>query len=472
MRVSADSPRPADLDPRRRLPSVDEVLRDPAVADLCGRHGRPLVLRHVRARLEEIRLTSGGLPPEALAGDLAELPGQVERRLRAGAAPSLVRVINATGVVIHTNLGRAPLPRAAAERVAEVASSYTNLEYDLAAGGRGQRETHAEGRLQRLLSAEAVAVVNNNAAAVLLAVNTFADGREALVSRGELVEIGGSFRVPDVLAKGGARLREVGTTNRTRLADFEAALGPQTGLVLKVHPSNYRIVGFTDTPSRRELADFARRAGLPLVEDLGSGLIERLPGALAGEPTVGEALADGVDVVTWSGDKLMGGPQAGLIVGRRTHVDAMRRNPLYRALRVDKLTLAALDVVLLEHEAGRAALTLPALRMPHADEAELRARAEALAGSLSGCDGVQAEVARGVRRSAAERFPPPSCRPPCSRSATPGSARPAGRAAPGNPVVARWPRPAGARPAHGAAGRGRGLLGAIVRALGRDASGS
>ncbi len=371
----------AEVDPRRRVPSVDEVLRSPAMADLCASHGRALVLRHLRARLEEIRVSSraGG---DSLAAELRGLPEQVAERLRASTAPSLVRVINATGVVIHTNLGRAPLPPSAAERVAAVAASYANLEYDLPKGGRGQREGHAETRLQRLLGAPAVAVVNNNAAAVLLAVNTFGEGREALVSRGELVEIGGSFRVPDVLAKGGARLREVGTTNRTRLADFEEALGPQTGLILKVHPSNYRIVGFTDAPTRRELADLAQRAGVPLVEDLGSGLIERLPSALAGEPTVGEALADGVDVVTWSGDKLMGGPQAGLVAGRSASVDAMRRNPLYRALRVDKMTLAALDAVLDEHEKGHAAATLPVLRMLHEDEPAVRARAEALAASL------------------------------------------------------------------------------------------
>jgi L-seryl-tRNA(Ser) seleniumtransferase len=385
--------RPADVDPRRLVPSVDEVLRSPELGELCARHGRTLVLRHVRARLEEIRAAAGSVDEQALTADLESLPGQVEQRLRAATAPSLLRVVNASGVVIHTNLGRAPLPAEAAQRVAAIASSYTNLEYDLAAGGRGQRETHAETRLQRLLGAEAVAVVNNNAAAVLLAINTFGDGREALVSRGELVEIGGSFRVPDVLAKGGARLREVGTTNRTRLADFEAALGPQTGLILKVHPSNYRIVGFTDMPSRRELAGLAQRAGLPLVEDLGSGLIEQLPAALAGEPTVGEALAEGVDVVTWSGDKLMGGPQAGLIAGRRARVDAMRRNPLYRALRVDKMTLAALDVVLGEHEAGRAAETLPVPRMLHETEAAVRVRAEALVAALRGAAGEHAELA-------------------------------------------------------------------------------
>ncbi len=371
----------AEVDPRRQVPSVDEVLRAPAMNDLLRSHGRALVLRHVRARLEEIRVSSRA-SGDGLAAELQALPQQVAERLRTSTAPSLVRVINATGVIIHTNLGRAPLPPSAAERVAAVASSYANLEYDLPQGGRGQREAHAETRLQRLLGAPAVAVVNNNAAAVLLAVNTFGEGREALVSRGELVEIGGSFRVPDVLAKGGARLREVGTTNRTRLADFEEALGPQTGLILKVHPSNYRIVGFTDAPTRRELADLARRSGVPLVEDLGSGLMERLPSALAGEPTVGEALADGVDVVTWSGDKLMGGPQAGLVAGQRASVDAMRRNPLYRALRVDKMTLAALDAVLDEHEKGRAAATLPVLRMLHEDEPAVRARAEALAASL------------------------------------------------------------------------------------------
>jgi L-seryl-tRNA(Ser) seleniumtransferase len=383
----------AELDPRRRVPSVDDVLRSAALAELCARHGRALVRRHVRARLEEIRVASLASGDDDLAAELAALPRQVEERLRASMAPSLVRVINATGVVIHTNLGRAPLPPEAAERVAALASSYTNLEYDLEQGGRGQRETHAETRLQRLLGAPAVAVVNNNAAAVLLAVNTFAEGREALVSRGELVEIGGSFRVPDVLAKGGARLVEVGTTNRTRLADYEEALGPRTGLILKVHPSNYRIVGFTDSPTRRELAALAHRAGVPFVEDLGSGLIDPLPAALSGEPTVGEALADGVDVVTWSGDKLMGGPQAGLVAGRREPVDAMRRNPIYRALRVDKMTLAALDVVLGEHEKGRAAATLPALRMLHEGEAAVRARAEALAAFLRGLPGLDAEVA-------------------------------------------------------------------------------
>jgi L-seryl-tRNA(Ser) seleniumtransferase len=289
----------------------------------------------------------------------------------------LIPVINATGVVVHTNLGRAPLSGEAAARVAALASTYSNLEFDLASGERGDREAHSEARLRRLLGAEAAVVVNNNAAAVLLAVNTLAEGREVLVSRGELVEIGGSFRIPDVLRKGGARLRGVGTTNRTRIADYRRALGPDTALILKVHPSNFRIVGFTEAPELAELVGLALEAGVPLVEDLGSGLLAPIAG-LEDEPEAGPSLAAGVDVVTFSGDKLLGGPQAGLVVGRKALVDAMRRNPLYRALRVDKMTVAALDAVLAEHEAGRALETVPVPRMLHASADSLRTRAETL----------------------------------------------------------------------------------------------
>ena len=305
-------------------------------------------------------------------------------------------MINATGVVVHTNLGRAPLSRAAAARVAEIASSYSNLEYDLATGERGDREAHAESRLRDLLGAEGIAVVNNGAAAVLLAVNTLAEGREVVVSRGELVEIGGSFRIPDVLRKAGARLREVGTTNRTRLSDYRAVLGPDTALILKVHPSNFRIVGFTEAPSLEELAGLARGAGLPLLEDQGSGLLRPPHAAMAGEPTAGEALRAGADLVAMSGDKLLGGPQAGLLAGRRVLVEAMRRNPLYRALRVDKMTLAALDAVLAEHEAERAESTVPVLRMLALTEEDLRPRAEALVRGLAQADPrLQAEVLAG-----------------------------------------------------------------------------
>jgi L-seryl-tRNA(Ser) seleniumtransferase len=371
-----------DVDPRRLVPSVDHVMQHPDVRALTDRHGRSRVLRQVQAVLEELRRRAnggdGGL--EEAAGSLAS---EVRARVEAAARPSLQTLLNATGVVVHTNLGRAPLSAGAAARVADVASSYSNLEYDLDHGERGNRETHAESRLRELLGVESTVVVNNCAAAVLLAVNTLAERREVLVSRGELVEIGGSFRIPDVLGKGGARLVEVGTTNRTRITDFRAALTTETGLILKVHPSNFRIVGFTEAPSIEELADLAKEAGVPLMEDQGSGLLDSLPGTLAPEATVPAALRGGAGVVTFSGDKLLGGPQAGLVAGRRGLVEPMRRNPLYRALRVDKMTLAALDATLVEHEAGRATRSLPVLRMIHAPLDEVRSRAEVLASRLA-----------------------------------------------------------------------------------------
>ncbi len=369
------------VDLRRRLPSVDEVLKQPGIGPLVERHGRPLVLRAVRALLDEAR-------GRAASGDTADASDlragavdDVARRIEAQQARSLVRVVNATGVVVHTNLGRAPLPPAAAARVAEIAASYSNLEFDLVQGGRGQREVHAEQRLQRLLRAEGSVVVNNCAAAVLLAVNTLAEGREVLVSRGELVEIGGSFRIPEILKKGGARLVEVGTTNKTRVADYRDALSPLTALVLKVHRSNFEVTGFTEEAPRRELAELCRERSLPLVEDLGSGLLEAPHPLLKAEPRAGDCLAEGVDLVAMSGDKLLGGPQAGLVVGRRALCDRMRNNPLYRALRVDKMALAALDVVLAEHDAGRTR-GLPVGQMLARQGKELRAQAEELAGRL------------------------------------------------------------------------------------------
>jgi len=382
-------------DLRRGVPSVDEVLRQDWARALEERHGRASLLRHLRALLEEARESASGGNSAAVEEIVASLSGRLARRLERAAAASLVPVINATGVVIHTNLGRAPLSPQAAARVAELASSYSNLEYDLEAGDRGDREAHAEARLREMLGAEGTVVVNNNAAAVLLAVNTLAEGREVLVSRGELVEIGGSFRIPDVVGKSGATLREVGTTNRTRLSDYRAALGPDTGLILKVHPSNFRIVGFTESPAPADLAALARSAGVPFVEDLGSGLLSPLPG-LEGERTVAESLGAGADLVTFSGDKLLGGPQAGLAAGRRAVTDAMRRNPLYRALRVDKMTLAALDVVLADHEAGRNAERVPVQRMLRLDVAAVRARALALADGLrAACPQARIEVVEG-----------------------------------------------------------------------------
>jgi L-seryl-tRNA(Ser) seleniumtransferase len=390
------SSRSAPTDPRRRLPAVEQVLQQPPVRALEARFGPGPLREALRALLEEARRTAAAGGEGELERLLGALPEALRARLEAAGAPTLVPVINASGVVVHTNLGRAPLPPAAVARVAELAGGYSNLEYDLPGGGRGQREVHAEGRLRRLLGAGGTVVVNNNAAAVLLAVNTFAEGREVLVSRGELVEIGGSFRIPDIVAKGGARLREVGTTNRTRTADYRAALGPQTAMILKVHPSNFRIVGFTEAPTTAELAELARQAGVPLVEDLGSGLISPLPPPLDAEPTAGQRLAEGADLVTMSGDKLLGGPQAGLAAGRRELADAMRKNPLYRALRVDKMTLGALDVVLAEHEAGRAVRTVPVVAMLALDAAGVRARAEALAGALgAACPGLELEVREG-----------------------------------------------------------------------------
>jgi L-seryl-tRNA(Ser) seleniumtransferase len=308
----------------RDLPSVDELARqseDPLAVEAA---------RKVVARARE-QIQQGGDP-----GDLA---AQLQAELSTARAPRLRRVINATGVIVHTNLGRAPLAEAALDRVREIAHGYSNLEYDLAAGGRGSRQDHVAGILRRLTGAEAALVVNNNAAAVMLALAALAEGREVLVSRGELIEIGDGFRIPDVLERSGARLREVGTTNRTRAADYEAAIGPETAVLLRVHQSNFRVVGFTAQPSLRELADVAHRHGLPLVDDLGSGALVDV----GDEPTARASLAAGADLVSFSGDKLLGGPQGGIVVGRADLVEKLRRHPLQRALRADKLTLAALE---------------------------------------------------------------------------------------------------------------------------------
>jgi L-seryl-tRNA(Ser) seleniumtransferase len=385
---------PGDL--RRLVPSVDRLLQGRSLDRLLEAHGRPLVLRELRLVLDEARERGHDGDEPGVRALLDSLAETLRRRLEQRLRPSLIPLINATGVVVHTNLGRAPLSRDAAARVAEIASSYSNLELDLQTGERGDREAHAESRLRDLLDAQATAVVNNGAAAVLLAVNTLAEGREVVVSRGELVEIGGSFRIPDVVRKGGARLREVGTTNRTRLSDYRAALGPETALVLKVHPSNFRIVGFTEAPSLADLASLAQSAGIPLMEDQGSGLMRPPHEAMAGEATAREALRAGADLVAFSGDKLLGGPQAGLLAGRRVLVEAMRRNPLYRALRVDKMTLAALDAVLLDHEAERAEASVPVLKMLALTERDLRPRAEALARAVGAAEpGFVADVVAG-----------------------------------------------------------------------------
>jgi L-seryl-tRNA(Ser) seleniumtransferase len=336
----------------RDLPSVDRLLADPRLAG----EPRELALAAAREALEQARETirAGGE-----AGDVAEV---ALTRLAAWREPSLRRVLNATGVVVHTNLGRAPLAAAALERVAEVGAGYSTLEYDLATGVRGSRQAHLAGPLARLTGAAAALVVNNNAAAVLLALAALAEGREVLVSRGELIEIGDGFRIPDVLARSGARLVEVGTTNRTRAADYEAALTGETALILRVHQSNFRVVGFAERPPLEELARIARSARLPLVDDLGSGSL--LP--LGDEPTPAASLAAGADLVCFSGDKLLGGPQAGIAAGRADLVERLRRHPLQRALRADKLTLAALEGTLaLALDPVRARREIPVLRMLH-----------------------------------------------------------------------------------------------------------
>jgi L-seryl-tRNA(Ser) seleniumtransferase len=369
--------------PLRDLPSVDRLLADARLSAVIERHGRSAVVEAVRRALDRAR-------EELRAGfDTGDLVVRVEAEADAAAAMRLRRVLNATGIVVHTNLGRAPLPAAALERVEEIARGYSNLEYDLATGTRGSRQDHLAGHLRDLTGADGALVVNNNAAAVLLALAALAEDREVLVSRGELVEIGDGFRIPDVLARSGARLVEVGTTNRTRVADYERAVSDETTVLLRVHQSNFRIVGFAEQPPLRELARLAERSGLVLVDDLGSGAL----GEIEDEPSARESLAAGADLVCFSGDKLLGGPQAGIVVGRADLVERLRRHPLQRALRADKLTLAALEGTLaLYRDPARALAEIPVLRMLGEGVETVRKRAERLAGLTGGT--VEPTIAR------------------------------------------------------------------------------
>jgi L-seryl-tRNA(Ser) seleniumtransferase len=374
----------------RVIPAIEQLRQREAMRALETRYGRAALLEALRAETAALRdrLASGRIAAVTAGEAIQEIERGAEARLRAALRPSLVRVINATGVILHTNLGRAPLSEAALARVSAVAGGYTNLEYDVEAGGRGRRDVHAEGLVARLTGAEAAVVVNNNAAATLLVLAALANGREVIISRGELVEIGGGFRVPEVMAQSGAVLREVGTTNRTRANDYAAAISDRTALILRVHPSNFRMVGFTERPALEELVALGRRFNVPVAEDLGSGWLgwpdrEDLPASLRDEPIVSESIRAGADAVCFSGDKLLGGPQAGIIAGRRDALDRVRRHPLMRALRVDKLTYAALEATLEAHAIGRGLEGVPVQRMLRMGTEEIGLRADALAAALT-----------------------------------------------------------------------------------------
>ena len=360
----------ADL---RKLPSVDKLLQTDTLINLSAKHSRQVVVDAVRVELDSAR-------QQILAGQSAKTENQlalaVAARVTSELKPSLQPVVNATGVIIHTNLGRALLSNRAQQAMVQAASAYSNLEYSLEAGARGSRYTHAADLLCRLSGAEAAVVVNNNAGAVVLALTTLAKEREVIISRGQLVEIGGGFRVPDIMSQSGSNLVEVGTTNRTYVKDFEQALTPETGLLLSVHYSNYQITGFTTQPSLAELAELAHQHNLPLMEDLGSGtLLDTAPYGLTHEPTIQESIAAGVDLVTASGDKLLGGPQAGLIMGKAELIDRIKKHPLIRALRVDKTTLAALQATLLAYLENKAEDEIPVWRMISAKANSLARRA-------------------------------------------------------------------------------------------------
>ena len=374
-------------DKRAALPAVEQVLRLPGAAALIERYGRGLVVDAVREAIAARRGSGAAASPD----DIVTAAGAALARLMQ---PSQRRVFNLTGTVLHTNLGRAPLPEAAIAAAVAAMRAPSTLEYDLASGRRGERDDHVAGWLKRLTGAQAALAVNNNAGALLLVLNALAAGREAIVSRGELIEIGGSFRLPDIMQRAGTTLREVGTTNRTHPADFAAAIGPQTALILKVHTSNYAISGFTAAVPASRLAELAHQHGLPFVEDLGSGtLVDLDRWGLPHEPTVTQSLKAGADLVTFSGDKLLGGPQAGLVVGRADLVAALARNPLKRALRLDKIRLAALEAVLrLYADPDRLAALLPTLRLLARPCPEIAALAQrlmpALAEALDGIAGV------------------------------------------------------------------------------------
>ena len=384
----------------RILPSIDRLRQRPAIRALEMEYGRAAVLAALRDVSGTLRreLTD---PGASLIKDSDQAAASIEQQtashLAAGFEPSLISVINATGVIVHTNLGRAPLAESAVRRVTRVAAGYANLEYDLAAGRRGSRTVHAERLLSRVTGAPAAVVVNNNAAAVLLVLAALAQGREAIISRGELVEIGGGFRIPDVMRQSGALVREVGTTNKTRTADYAAAISDRTALILRVHRSNFRIEGFTERPPLDELVALGRRFELPVVENLGSGnLLDDQTLGNVDEPPVAASVAAGATVCCFSGDKMLGGPQAGVIVGAEEPLSRIRTHPLMRALRVDKMTYAALEATLLEYARGRARTTVPIAWMLTATAEEIGVRADALAERVADHPLFEVNVVSGV----------------------------------------------------------------------------
>ncbi len=364
----------------RDLPSVERLLQTQQAVNLTACFGRPLTLQALRQSLDAAR--SGYRDGEALP-EGAELLSQAERLLQAWTAPTLLSVVNAAGVILHTNLGRAPLSRSALQAVADVSRGYSNLEYDLEKGKRGSRLVHAEALLQRLTGAQAALVVNNNAAAVMLVLSALARRRAVVIARSQLVEIGGGFRVPDVMKQSGARLLEVGTTNRVHLRDYEDALQEKPALFMRAHRSNFQLVGFTSEPELPEIVSVAHQAEIPVVDDLGSGtLLDTAPFGLSHEPMIQESLAAGVDLVCFSGDKLLGGPQAGIIIGRADLVQRLRKHPLARAIRADKLCLSALTATLLHYLKDEAEREIPVWRMISMSAEDIRQRAEAWAGAL------------------------------------------------------------------------------------------
>jgi L-seryl-tRNA(Ser) seleniumtransferase len=410
----------------RQIPAVDQLLLRPAVVSWVERTSREFVVAEIQKILESVRtqIRNGTDPGLSLRPEHVE--SALDHALQMLLLPNLRTVINATGVVLHTNLGRAPLSEAAQKSLSAFSANYTNLEYELSTGERSHRDKLIESLLQEVLGCESATVVNNNAAAVFLILNTLASGKEVVVSRGELVEIGGSFRVPDIMARSGAILREVGTTNKTRIEDYKAAIGPNTALLLRVHPSNYRMTGFTERPDLTAMIELSRGAAIPLVEDIGSGcLVDLRPYGITDEPVVQESIAAGIPLICFSGDKLLGGPQAGIIAGTRKLVDPIRRNPLMRTYRVEKLIYGVLEATLSSYRFGRASTEIPVVRMISMTRKELSARARRfvrkLKASLPG--GVQIQIIEG--NSVVGGGSCPECRLPTTLIALePGAASP------------------------------------------------